>query len=231
MTSTRLPGKVMLEVEGRPLLQYQIERVRNSRLISGLIIATTTNREDDVIVRLCKNMDVPVFRGSEHNVLSRYWGASQLRPTSHCIRITSDCPLLDPKVLDLCIEQYLAGDFDYFSNSPAFPNGMNVEIFPTEYLKLANDRAQLPYEMEHVTPYFYTRPNEFRIGSAVAPRAYPAYRLTVDTPEDFRLISTLLKRLLPTKLKFTLEDICQEFEGDPSLKDINSHVRQKKFDE
>lgn len=231
MTSTRLPGKVLRTVLGKSLLEYQIERVRRARRISKLVIATTTNSQDEPIVALCENLKVSCFRGSELDVLSRYHGASQGNPSRHVIRITSDCPLLDPAVLDLAIEQYLDSRADYVSNSEAYPNGMNVEIFRREMLDEAFHQAQLPYEREHVTPYFYTHPEKFVWRQVQAPRSYPKYRLTVDTPEDFELVKALIERLAPRQREFTLEDICHEMEIDPGLAEINQHVRQKKFNE
>lgn len=231
MTSTRLPGKVLLPVLGKSLLQFQVERIRRSKKIRGLIIATTVNEADQPIVDFCKQNKVSYFRGSELDVLGRYWGASQTDPTSHCIRITSDCPLLDPHVLDLAIEQYLKTDVDYMSNSEAFPNGMNVEIFRTAMLKEAFEQGQLPYEREHVTPYFYTRPEKFKLAQVQIPEPYPKYRLTVDTPEDYLLIKTLLERLYPQKPEFTLDDICKEMKKSPELAEINSHIRQKSYNE
>ncbi|PIS10723.1 MAG: acylneuraminate cytidylyltransferase [Bdellovibrio sp. CG10_big_fil_rev_8_21_14_0_10_47_8] len=231
MTSTRLPGKVLKPVLGKPLLEYQIERIRRSRHLHDLVIATTVNAEDQAIVALCERLNVHVFRGSEMDVLGRYYQAHLKYPSTHIIRVTSDCPLHDPQILDHCIEQYLDSGMNYMSNSEAYPNGMNVEIFSAEMLAEANNQGLKPYEREHVTPYFYTHPELFRLGQVRSEQVYPKYRLTVDTPEDFQLIQTLIERLWPVKPNFDLADICHEFDKDPSLNQINSHIEQKKYNE
>lgn len=231
MTSTRLPGKVLLQVLGKSLLQYQIERVRSAKLPTRLVIATTKNKEDDPILELCERLKVDVVRGSEQDVLSRYWLASERFPTSHVVRITSDCPLIDPRVLDSSIHKYMDGSVDYLSNSEAYPNGMNVEIFSREMLREAFEKGQLPYEKEHVTPYFYTHPELFKLGQMTSARKYPRHRLTVDTPADFELIKTLIERLSLKNPDFNLDDICEEMERDPSLSEINAHIVQKKYNE
>lgn len=231
MTSTRLPGKVLKTVFNKPLLQYQIERLKRSKHMHNLVIATTTNQTDLPIVELCEKLKVDCFRGSELDVLERYYLAHRQFPSTHVVRITSDCPLHDPLILDRCIEQYLLGKFDYLSNSEAYPNGMNVEIFSSQMLSEAYSKGQKPFEREHVTPYFYTHPELFSIGQVASDKVYPKYRLTVDTPEDFKLIEILLQRLIPVKPQFTLDDICQEFDKDPELEKINKDIRQKKFDE
>lgn len=233
MTSTRLPGKVLKTVLGRPLLEIQIERLKRSKKIQNIIIATTINPEDAAIVELCKKLKVDFYRGSEMDVLDRYYQASLLKPTSHVIRVTSDCPLIDPAVLDLTIEQFEKSGADYFSNSEAYPIGMNAEIFSSLMLAEAHTKGLIPYEREHVTPYFYTHPELFKLGQAVvsSARTYPKYRLTVDTPEDFALIKALLEGLMPTNKNFSIDDICDFLAAHPDLADINSHVRQKKFTE
>lgn len=231
MTSSRLPGKVLKTVLGKSLLEYQIERIRRSKLIDELVIATTTNTEDQPIVELCEKLGVPCFRGSELDVLGRYYGASLQVPSEGIVRVTSDCPLIDPAGIDLTIEQFASSGCDYMSNSEAFPIGMNAEVFSSQMLTEAHHKGVLPYEREHVTPYFYTRPQQFQLGQVQVSNQFHKYRLTVDTPEDFQLVKILLERLMPTKPAFTLADICHEFEKDPGLQDINRNIRQKTYTE
>jgi spore coat polysaccharide biosynthesis protein SpsF len=231
MTSTRLPGKVLKQVLGKPLLEYQIERIHDARLVNKIIIATTENTQDSEIIQFCDRMNLDYFRGSELNVLSRYLGASQKYPSSHVIRITSDCPVIDPRVIDRCIEQFTQAGWDYASNSEDYPNGMNVEIFAQKLFFELAPKALLPYEQEHVTPYFYTHPDEFKLGQFRSEKVYEKHRLTVDTQEDFELIKFVIEKLYPQNKDFTLDDICRLLNESPDMAQINRHVRQKKYNE
>jgi len=229
MTSQRLPGKVLLEVMGKSLLRHQIERLRRAKYLDQIIVATTLNSTDAPIVKQCDELGVCVFRGSEKDVLDRYYRAHQAFPSEFILRITSDCPLIDPEIVDHCIKQYSTDDAAYLSNSLHYPNGMNVEIFNSSMLHEAHEKGVKPYEREHVTPYFYEPLGKFKIHHVRDSNSYPKYRLTVDTPEDFELIETLLQRLLPNKPNFNLRDICFEFAKDSQLAEINGHIHQKHF--
>ena len=190
MGSTRLPGKVMMKVRGIPLLAYLISRVKQSRLIDKIVVATTTNPEDRVIVRLCGNLRMPCFRGSSEDVLSRYAACAKEYPGyGTIVRITGDCPLIDPEVIDRVIACFQEGNYDYVSNviQPSYPHGMDTEVFSRKALKEAALRATLPSEREHVTPYI-TKRRQFRKKNIAAPSDFYSVRLTADYLEDLAVI-------------------------------------------
>ncbi|HYD79817.1 MAG TPA: glycosyltransferase family protein [Paucimonas sp.] len=235
MTSTRLPGKVLKEVLGKPLLEYLVERLRRVRLADAFAIATTTNETDLPIVELCERLGVPVTRGSEHDVLARYYEAARFMRADVVVRTTSDCPLIDPAVIDDVIG-FFAGHrerYDYVSNAltPSYPYGMPAEILPFGLLEQAHREAAAPPEREHVTPFIYTRPERFRIGHVVHPEDLSHHRWTVDTAEDFELVRRIIEALHPAAPEFGLRDILAVLDEHPDWSTINAHVRQKKLGE
>ncbi|USK69968.1 glycosyltransferase family protein [Peribacillus asahii] len=234
MGSTRLPGKVLKRVNGIPLLQYQIERMKKSNLINGLVIATTEQDLEEPILELCEKMNISAFRGSEKDVLDRYCGAAQKYNADVIVRMTSDCPIIDPNIIDQVIQYYLDHSYDYVSNTQirTFPRGMDTEVFSRKLLEKAQMNAQKEYEREHVTPYFYMNPDKYSIGQFVnRGQDVSHYRLTVDTEEDLKLISILLKELYPKNQFFDLEMILDKLRKEPHLAEINKHIQQKKLGE
>lgn len=235
MTSTRLPGKVLKEVMGKPLLEYQIERLRRVKLADGIVIATTTNDTDMPIVELCARLGVPVTRGSEHDVLARYYEAATQHRADVIVRVTSDCPVIDPAVIDEAIRFYLdqRAEYDYVSNAltQSYPYGMAAEVFPFEVLEEAHREAKAEPEREHVTPFIYTRPERYRIGHVVHPENHSHHRWTVDTPEDFELVRRIIEVLYPVKPEFDTQDILTLLKRHPEWVEINANVRQKKLGE
>lgn len=232
MTSTRLPGKVLMHVgDGVKLLELHLLRLKKSKLIKDIVVATTVNEIDNEIIELCKKMEIKYFRGSELNVLERFHEASKLSDCEYIIRVTSDCPFIDPQVLDESIVQYLESGADYGSNSEDYPNGMNVEIFTKAMLNEAFSCAKENYEREHVTPYFYTNKDKFKLMQVRSVEKYPKYRLTVDTKEDLELIREIYKNLNENPIDFNLRDICNVISLKPNLVEINKHIRQKLFNE
>ena len=212
MSSTRLPGKVLLEVMGKPLLWHMIERVRKSRYIDKIVIATTTNFSDDPIVTLAKKVGVDFYRGSEHDVLSRYFEAADKFGAEIIVRLTSDCPLIDPDIINSTIELYLKfnGKIDFVGNTvpppSTYPDGMDVEVFGFSTLKKTHESAKLPSEREHVTFYMWKN-SEFKTKRLDCTRDLSAYRLTVDYPDDYKVIEFVLENLYESNKTFTLEDI------------------------
>lgn len=233
MTSTRLPGKVLLPVLGKPLLAYQIERLRRVRGADEIIIATTTNETDQPIMDLCQRLGVKVFRGSEEDVLSRYFGAAQANDIDIVVRVTSDCPVIDPTVIDDVIHKYQEhlADCDYVSNTleRTFPRGMDTEVFSFELLKKVHVEAKLPHEREHVTPYIYQNPQRFRLLNLAFHRDESRHRWTVDTPEDFELVRRILEALYPKNQAFGLEDVLAVMEAHPDWFELNAQIEQKKL--
>jgi spore coat polysaccharide biosynthesis protein SpsF len=231
MGSTRLPGKILKTVLDRPLLSYQIERLRRVTLADQLLIATTLQAADQVIVRLCQQEGVDTFRGSEEDVLNRYYLAAREAKATTVVRVTSDCPLIEPAVIDRAIATLLENSdkFDYVSNGleRTYPRGMDVEAFTFEALERAEREAKEASEREHVTLYMVRHPELFRLASIKAESDNSRYRLTVDTPEDFELIKRLLEALYPHFPNFTLDQLLQLLKENPEWPKINANIKQK----
>lgn len=229
MTSTRLPGKVLLPLAGEPMLTRLVQRLRRAQRADGIVIATTTNATDDPIVALCEELGVPCHRGSEHDVLSRYANAACLNGADVVVRITSDCPLIDPALVDQVIAVYEEGDSDYVSNMlpPTWPYGMAVEVFSAAALQQAHAEATQPAEREHVTPFIYWHPERYRLRNLASPVDLSQHRWTVDTPEDYELVRRLFEALIPTRPNFTQADVLAVLDHHPDWVAINQHIQQK----
>jgi len=211
MGSCRLPGKVLKTVLGRPLLEYGLERLNRSVLADQVIVATTLEERDNPIVDTCAGIGIPVYRGSENDVLLRYLEAAKEYQFDFVVRITADCPLIDPEVVDRGISVFLQNwpDVDYVSNCRprTFPRGMDTEVFSFTALEKTHNIAKKPEEREHVTLYMYESPGRFRLKNFEYNQDCSAYRLTVDTQEDFATIKKIIEALYPKNPYFTLEDI------------------------
>lgn len=227
MGSERLYGKVLKTVLDKPLLQWELERVKNSRALSHLILATTTLPEDNSIARLAGTLEIPVFKGSVDNVFSRYLEAASLYNPDLVVRITGDCPLIDPEILDRVIHEALKTGADYTSNTLklTYPRGMDVEVFKMSCFKEIAKESLDPWEKEHVTPFFYRHPERFNLHNVPLDPPRADLRLTVDTREDFELIEKILKAF--GGKPFSLRDIIALIDKHPEWKEINAHVRQK----
>lgn len=235
MASTRLPGKVLKEVLGKPLLQYQIERLWRVRGISDVVIATTVNESDDIIENVCKSLSCAVFRGSERDVLGRYYFAAKAYNADVVIRVTSDSPLIDSFVIERVVQSYLhsTAEYDYVSNTVkrTYPRGMDTEVFPVRVLEEVFQEARLDYEREHVTPFLYTHPERYRIRNLMYHTDVSQHRWTVDTPEDFELIRRIITAFDGVHPAFTLEDILSVLKLHPEWALINAHIEQKNLDQ
>ncbi len=234
MGSTRLPGKVMKDLCGKTVLAHDIERVKQSKFIQEIVIATTTSQEDDRIVKEALNNGVKVYRGSEEDVLSRYYEAAVENNGDIVVRITSDCPLIDPFVIDSMIHCYVENDYDLVTNAGSdltqrtYPRGLDVEVFSFGILKEAYENAEKAYQREHVTPYIYENSkNIFYYKNDVD---YSKYRWTLDTEEDFELIKEIYAELYRGRHNFYFEDILCLFTRKPELFEINKNVEQKKVE-
>lgn len=231
MGATRLPGKPLKTVFGRPLLSYQIERLRRVQLADEIIIATTTESQDDQIVQFCKDENIAYFRGSPLDVLNRYLQAAKSAKADVIVRVTGDCPLIDPEVTDNVIQFYMDHQpkYDYVSNSleRTYPRGLDTEIFSMALLEEAAAKAKLPSEREHVTVYFYTHPERFSLKNVGNPVDLSKYRWTVDTTEDFELVEKILGELHPVNPDFRMNDILDLLKLHPEWNLINAHIQQK----
>ncbi|GEN45511.1 cytidylyltransferase domain-containing protein [Alkalibacillus haloalkaliphilus] len=231
MGSTRLPGKVLKPILSKPLLAYQIDQLKHSKLIDQLVIATTTASRDDAIVDFCKSQGITYYRGSETDVLKRYEETAKTFNANVVVRLTSDCPLIDSTVVDSVIGHFLTNRaYDYVSNTikRTFPRGMDTEVFTYELLKEADQNATLKREREHVTTYMTNPENKYNMGQYLAEQDYSDLRLTVDTIEDFQLVERVIKAMRRQNGPFKLTDIIQLLQAHPDWKLINSHIEQKK---
>ncbi len=232
MTSTRLPGKVMLLAAGKPLLEFHLERLQRVTLAQQVVVATTVNAEDDVLVEYCLRKNIAYYRGSEYDVLSRFHGAAAEHGAERVVRVTSDCPLIDPEVVDRVLRHHSENpELDYVSNilERTYPRGLDCEAFSFHALSQAFAEAKSPYEREHVTPFIHSQPSRFRLGSIRHERVLSHHRWTVDTPEDLLLIRKILEDVYPRKPEFVLEDCLEAAERNPDWALLNGHIEQKKY--
>ena len=231
MGSTRLPGKVMLHLEGKSILEHIIERLRHCRYVDEIVLATTVNENDNILEMLARQINLKIFRGDEEDVLSRYYLAAKENNFDIITRITSDCPVIDHEITDKVIEFYLKNlHLDYISNvlNRTLPRGLDAEVFSFQTLQRVYKEAHLDYEREHVTPHIYLNPQKFKIANfKLNDKDFSHYRLTVDTREDFELISIIYKRLYTEKKDFTFNDILGLFAKEPDLVKTNQHIKQK----
>ncbi|MGE7601568.1 cytidylyltransferase domain-containing protein [Peribacillus sp. NPDC097675] len=231
MGSSRLPGKVMKQVQGKPLLQYQLERIGKARFINKIVVATTTKETEQPIVDLCERLSVAIFRGPEDDVLTRFFDAATEHQTDIVVRLTADCPLIDPHTIDQALEEFLAGvgKYDYVSNTleRTYPRGFDVEVFSMKALEQAFKEAKEATYREHVTPYIYHHPEKFRLAPFLNDIDFSSLRLTVDTEDDLKLITWLLDHLYEND-DFTLEDVTNLLQDNPEWASINAHIEQKK---
>ncbi len=227
-SSTRLPGKVLKPILGRPMLERQIERVRRARCIDMLTVATSSQTDDDPVAGLCGALGVRCHRGSLEDVLDRMYGAALPDAPSHVVRLTGDCPLADPELIEQVVGFCIEGGYDYASNTlePTFPDGLDVEMMRLESLATAWREARLSSEREHVTPFLYKHPERFRLGSFKAAQDLSYLRWTVDEPEDFELIERIYRELYPKNPAFSTSDILRLLDASPELKICNTRHRR-----
>ncbi len=225
--STRLPEKILKTINGVSLLEIHLKRVQRSRLITKLKVATTIELGADKIVSICDKLGIEVYKGSISNVLDRFYQTALLEKPDWVVRLTSDCPLIDPSEIDRVIEYAIAKDFDYVSNTlkPTFPDGVDAEVFKFTALERAIKEAKLVSELEHVTPYIWKNSsfmggNIFSSDCVLNGEDYSGVRLTVDTIEDFLVIQKLIEILGTDK---SWLDYVNALQSHPEIKTINNH--------
>jgi spore coat polysaccharide biosynthesis protein SpsF len=211
MSSSRLPGKVLAPVLGEPMIGRQIERLRRAKRIDKLVVATSTDPSDDLVAAYCSKLGVEVFRGSLNDVLERFAGAAKRYPLAKTlVRLTADCPLTDPELVDRVIDHHLAAGADYTSNTlgtRTYPHGLDVEVVRPRVLQDANEWAHDPYEREHVTPYVYRRPDDYKLAGVSRHESLAKLRWTVDLPEDLAFVREVYAKLYPFNPKFTSDAV------------------------
>jgi len=232
-TSTRLTAKVLMKICNKTIINLIIERLRQCKQVDDIILAIPDTDQNDVLEEYAKKLGWHYYRGSENDVLSRYYQTARQFDISEIVRVTGDCPLIDPRLVDLMIENYLKEKVDYtaIGIEGNFPRGLDAEIFSFETLEKVNIETQRDYEREHVTPYIYEHPELFKIRFIEADKKLrrPELRLTVDTQEDFNLVREIFKNLYCEENLFHTEDIIDFLDSHPELLSINAHVSQKKL--
>jgi spore coat polysaccharide biosynthesis protein SpsF len=228
MGSKRLPGKALMDLGGETALARVVGRLRSATSIGQVIVATSTSPSDDRILQECDRFGVECFRGSELDVLDRYYGAANAYRADTIARITADCPLIDPALVDetMCVFQEQQADYASNSLRCTYPRGLDVEVFTFAALNLAWQNGLKPYEREHVTPYFYEHPELFRLASVVGTADYSHYRWTLDTAEDLKVLRTIYERFEGDNT-FTWRDVIALMEREPQLAELNCNVVQK----
>jgi spore coat polysaccharide biosynthesis protein SpsF len=227
MGSTRLPGKVLMEVNSRPLLAYQLDRISKSKKIDRVVVATSTLERDDVIESFCNDYGVDCYRGSEDDVLSRYYECAKQYNPSTVIRMTADCPLIDPEIIDAVVQKFEDDNVDYCANSvppetSKFPDGSDVEVFSMKALECANVEVKDPHFREHVTFQFWQNKN-YTSSQYTQDKDWSNYRITVDYPEDFEVIEYILKEL-KTKFSFGhIDEIVKIITNNKNIESKNSN--------
>lgn len=231
MGSTRLPGKVLKPVLARPLLSYQIERLRESKEIDGIVVLTSTAPADKAVEQFCLDNGIDCLRGSEEDVLDRYYRAALARRPDAIVRVTGDCPIIDPEIVDQVVHFFRKNypRYDYVSNSMerTYPRGLDVEVFTSKALERAAKEGNSAFEREHVTPFFYQHPELFSLKNIALSPSLAYHRWTVDTPEDFELIRRIIEALYPTNPQFRLKDILDLLQKHPDWSLINAHIPQR----
>lgn len=227
MGSTRLPGKTMKDIVGKPMLWHMINRLRRSKLIEKMIIATTTKERDRVILEFAEKNELESYAGSEEDVLDRYYQAAKKYGAETIVRATPDCPLIDPELVDRIIGYYLENEdkLDYVNNGLSFPDGvLETEVFSFTALEKAWREARLASEREHVSPYIWKNPGIFRIATIENEKDLSHIRLVVDDEKDFQLVSEIFQNLYKEGEIFHLKDIVSFLNKNPELLELNKRT-------
>lgn len=230
MGSGRLPGKVLADVAGEPMLARVLRRLGRARTLDRVVVATTTSNADDPIVGFCAGRRIPCHRGSEEDVLDRYYQTARAEHAGTVVRVTSDCPLIDPDVADRVIGKLLEanGGLDYVTNTlppRTFPRGLDVEAFSFAALERAHREARERPEREHVTPYLYRHPDRFRVEGVFNPQDLSGHRWTVDEPADLEFVRTVFSYF--GNDAFSWRELLEALAERPEWVEINAHIQQR----
>ena len=227
--STRLPGKSLIKIKGESLLGHLLMRVKASSYVNDIVIATTTEERDEEIVKFAKERDINYYRGSEKDVLDRFYKTCLEYDIKTIVRVTPDCPMLDPKVMDNVISHYLSDGYDYVSNTitPTFPDGLDTEVFSFQALEKTWNGAVLPSEREHVTPFMVSHPELFKLFN-VRKKGEDLSRMrwTVDNREDLEFAINIFDKIQTREKLFYMEDVLEVIGINPDLIDINRHIKR-----
>ena len=227
MASTRLPGKVLKEVLGKPILLYQLEQLKSVNQIEQIIVATTTSQKDDPLIELCERESIACFRGSEDNVLERFYQAALHYGADPIIRLTADCPLIDPHICERVISTYLSkqADADIVRLGPTFAEGLDCSVFSFKVLEEAYHNAKWESEREHVTLYIYNHPEDYRIIALKNETDDSKYRFTIDAPKDFEVVKAIIEGLSSEKPgSFTTKKVKKFLDDHPDIFCMNTDI-------
>ena len=224
MSSRRLPGKVLTQLAGSPVLALVVGRLRRATLVDEVVVATSTDPSDDPIADWCAVSGTRCYRGSLDDVLDRFLGATRASDATHVVRITADCPLIDPDLVDLVIRTTVEQDLDYCGLAGEFPDGLDCEVMTRSALERAGVEAMLPSEREHVTPYLKRPDVSIRRGAVRPFTGLGHHRWTLDRPEDLRFLEAVLARSSKDALSVTTEDILAILETGPDLMAMNAGI-------
>ena len=226
-SSTRLPNKVLLPLEHKTVLEHVVLRAKRAKLINEIIIATTKDKEDTKIVSLCEKNRYRIFRGSRDNVLDRYYQAIKLENCDNVIRITSDCPVIDPKIIDAVIKLHIIKKADYTGiDESTVPDGEDVEVFTLNALKESWKNAKLASELEHVTLYIKNNPDKFKIIVWKNNQNLGNKRWTLDEKNDYEFLKIIYKNLYPKNKYFGIKEIVEFVKQNPEIEKINHHINR-----
>jgi spore coat polysaccharide biosynthesis protein SpsF len=236
MGSSRLPGKVLKQICGQPMLGWVMKRASRSRLISNIVVATTIDPADDLIETFCKSERISCYRGSEFDVLDRYYQAAKAQDADILVRLTADCPLIDAVLVDATIEKLLEVKADFAANrlpppyQRTYPIGLDTEVATIKALETAWRLAEKPFEREHVMPFLYDPQNNFKVLVLDADKNYGNQRWTVDTPEDLEFIQQVTKKL-DCRMDFGWEEVLKILNENPELSKINANIAHKSLND
>jgi spore coat polysaccharide biosynthesis protein SpsF (cytidylyltransferase family) len=227
VSSSRLPAKVLKPILGRPMLLHQLDRVRRARLLDAVIVATSTDPSDDPIEALCASSGVRCYRGSLTDVLDRFYQAALPLAPRYIVRLTGDCPLADPELIDRVVGFFAAGDFDIAGADPAtWPDGLDVEVMRFATLEYVWREATRPSDREHVSLFLTRQPDRFRVRGYGHDVDLSHHRWTVDEPEDFELVRRIYEALYPANAAFTTRDILDLLAAHPEISALNRKFRR-----
>jgi len=224
MSSSRLPGKVLMPLAGKPVLEHVASRIQACKTISEVVVATSTDQTDDVIQSWCESKAVSCYRGSLKDVLDRYYQTAKYYQADAVVRITADCPVIDPTIVDDVVNGYLAGGYEFYGLAGEFPNGLDCTIFAFTALERAWREAMLPSEREHVGPYIEKHPELFKSGGLYKFAGLFHHRWTLDEPRDYEFLQAIFARLYREETPFLATEVLALLEKEPDLININSQI-------
>lgn len=226
MSSSRLPGKVLLDLAGKPVLGHIVERMNYCRTLSELVVATSDDQTDDPIEEFCSKNGLPCYRGDLNDVLSRFYFAAEKYEADNILRITGDCPVIDPVLVDCVVMGFLAGGYDLYGLGGEFPDGLDCTVYSSDALKQAFTKAILPSDREHVGTFIEKDTESFHNGALEVFTGMGHHRWTLDEPEDYKFLIEIFDALYDTESPFLSYDILNLLKKKPSLLQINSHIER-----